>query len=221
VVTGIAEMLRELLALPEPVWDAYAFRAEPLIGKIGARQKEEFAAGARECGQKLARELLDRWQGSTPEECALALGAKVSSHPQPDGGSYMMFASFTEPDHIRIYQATVDKALAVARETGLPELAGADMRQVLVAHELYHYFECERPDLYTVRRLLRLWRLGPFENYSRVSSLGEIGAMAFTRELLSLPYSPYIYDVLFLYTENKRLARQLYETIMRLAEKKE
>ena len=72
------------------------------------------------------------------------------------------------------------------------------------------------PELFTARKLVTLWKLGPFENRSRILCLEEIGAMAFTRELVGLKCSAYVYNVLMLASSNPARAQKLYERIMRI-----
>ena len=48
-----------------------------------------------------------------------------------------------------------------------------------------------------------------------------MAAMAFVKELLDLPYSPYVLDVLLVYSYNKKAASALYEEILEAAGIKE
>jgi hypothetical protein len=218
----IADMLRDLLPLDDPFWDAYAMRREPLIGRISEAQAREFAENARRCGEELAIEAAASGGNARPEDRAKRLGLTVEHKAESDGGGYTMFACFQEPDRITVFQETVDRAEKLIEEENLSGLlSGAHPEDVLIAHELYHYFECARPELYTNQKLLCLWKLGKFQNRSQVVSLQEIGAMAFAKRLLGLPYSPFVFDVLLLYAQNKRLSKNLYEDIMKHAGRKE
>ena len=209
-------MLRDLVPLDDLFWDAYAMRREPLIGRISAAQARQFAENARRCGEELADEFAASGGKSAPEECAKRLGLTVEHLAGSDDGSYTMFACFREPDRISVFQDTVDRTGKLIGEEGLSGLlGGARPEDVLIAHELYHYFECARPELYTNQKLLCLWKIGKLRNCSKVVSLQEIGAMAFAKRFLGLAYSPFVFDVLLLYSQNKRLAKNLYEDIMK------
>jgi hypothetical protein len=211
----IKEMLQNLLLLEPPFWDSYAMRREPLIGRISAEQKIEFTEQANRCGKFLADEVYEMYGKIRPEAYAQKLGLTVEHISGKDDGNYTMFACFNEPDHISVFQETIKQTDLLIEEQGLAELLGkVHTEDILIAHELYHYFECARPELYTNRRLLKLWKIGRLQNLSKVVSLQEIGAMAFAQQLLQLPYSPFVFDVLLLSSQNKRLAKKLYESIL-------
>jgi hypothetical protein len=215
----IQKMLQDLTALDNSVWDSYALRREPLIGKLTAEQKKEFAANAHACGEKLAEEVLRLAPGMQPEVYAKKLGLIVE-HDRKSGDD-RLFACFSEPDHLTVFQRIVDAAEKMVEEQGLSEILGnVRLEDVLIAHEIYHYFEFSRPDLYTSQKLLCLWKIGKLQNRAKLVSLQEIGAMAFAQHLLHLPYSPYIFDVLLLYSQNKRMAKELYDSIMQHAKER-
>lgn len=216
----INDMLQNLVVLDDSVWDSYALRREPLIGKLTDEQKTAFPANAHTCGKKLAEEVLRLSPTVQPEAYAKKLGVIVE-HNQEEGGDTSLFACFTEPDHITVFQRTVDAAEKLVEEHRLSEIIGnISFEDVLIAHEIYHYFEFSRPDLYTSQKLLCLWKVGKLQNRAKLISMQEIGAMAFAQHLLRLPYSPYIFDVLLLYSQNKRMAKELYESIMQHAKER-
>lgn len=212
----IRTMLQDLIGLDDGVWDSYALRRDPLVGRLTREQKTEFTQNARRCAEELAEEVLRLSPGVKPESYAKKLGLTVEFCAESDDDT--LFACYTEPDHITVYQSTVDTADRIIEEQGLRDLlGGVCLADTLIAHEIYHFFEFSRPGLYTSQKLLCLWKIGKFENRSRLVSLPEIGAMAFARRLLNLPYSPFLFDVLLLYSTNKRMARELYESILQHA----
>jgi hypothetical protein len=116
-----------------------------------------------------------------------------------------------------IYEDNARATDQCIQEEGLEDFVGmAHTADILLAHELFHFYEFSRPSLYTTQKNLRLWKIGPFHNDSAVPCLGEIGAMAFARELLGLKYLPYVFDVLMLYPSRSRQARRVYEHIITL-----
>ncbi len=218
----IKTMLQSLMLLKDPFWDDYAMRREPLIGRISDEQKAEFIKNARRCGEALADEVCEKCGKLRPEAYAKKLGLTVEHINGKDDGNYTMFACFNEPDHISVFQETIKQTDLLIQEQELAELLGSiHTEDILIAHELYHYFECIRPNLYTNQKLLCLWKIGKLQNLSKVVSLQEIGAMAFAQQLLHLSFSPFVFDVLLLYSQNKRLAKNLYESILNYSDKKE
>lgn len=218
----IREMIKNLRYLPNSFWDEYAFRNELLIDKISPEEKQEFTEKTHQCGKDLADEILSANPDMSPSLLANSLGLNVSYIDEPFSSEYVMFACFNEPNNVRILNDIIEKSKIIIRDNDLYELLShVDIGEVLMAHEIYHYLEYTMPNLYTSQKLLTLWRLGKFKYKSKVLCLNEIGAMAFTQKFLDLPYSPYIFDLLFLYTQNKQMAKELYENIMDLATEKE
>jgi len=208
----IEEMLRDLLLLDESVWDDYAFRHEPLIGKISDEQKSGFSQNARQCGTSVAEEFLCLHGEKSPAAYVEKLGITLDFIES--GADEVTFAFFTEPDRISVSRGAADKANNLLGEIGMRALFG-DVTDVAIAHELYHFIECTQEDLYTNQKLLQLWKLGTYGKTSKVVSVSEIGAMAFAKRLLNLSYCPFILDVLMLYVRNKRMGKSLYDSIVK------
>lgn len=70
-------------------------------------------------------------------------------------------------------------------------------------------------EIYTRTERVELWRK-PFSNKSTISCLSEIAAMAFAGKLLDLKVSPYMLDVLLVYSYDKNAAWGLYDEIMNM-----
>ena len=74
-----------------------------------------------------------------------------------------------------------------------------------------------KKEIWTRTYKIELWAPKPLHNRSSVAVLGEIAAMAFTKELNALPYSPYVMDAFLVYGYSPEAASGLYEEMMRLA----
>lgn len=223
-VTGIApspirelpDMLRELVPLSREDWGLYAFARENLRGKFSPEEKQALIRGAISCGQQYAREYRASYPHAAPQEIAKSLGLRVLSPEKPShGGGQVMFACFSPPNEIQIYlDATTRAVRALEESEELRRILGEiDPRQVLIAHELFHYVEETHPDIYTETTKIDLRPLGIFHNHSKIICLGEIAAMAFAQELLGLPYSPYVFDIFLVYLYNKQTASNLFVQI--------
>ncbi|MBU3215158.1 hypothetical protein LL033_23720 [Clostridium estertheticum] len=213
----IKDMVHELLKFDESKWETYAYSREPLKGKLNQIQKSEYKKGAETCGRDIAIELIDKYGILTPREYAKKLGVTVISSIGQEHGEYTMFAKFNEPSTITVFKQVVDKANELIRAEGLEKCLGnVNVYDVLVAHELFHNFECSQPEIYTNQVKIKLWSLGPYKHMSKLACLPELGAMALVKKLLNTEYSPYIFDVVFLYTYNKRKSKELFESICKL-----
>lgn len=221
--TPIEQMIPALIALPPEVYGAYAFRRDPIQGRFDRQQRKELIARALACGREQAEEYRRRFGALRPSEIARRLGLKLDSPSIPEGGGRVLFAQFTEPDRISVYQDCLDRAAETIRRHHLASLLGhAELREVLIAHELFHeleYREGER--LFTRSYRVRLWKLGPFVNDSRLGCLSEIGAMAFAQTLAGISFPPNVLDVLLVYGYQPEAACALYTEICTLSAKEE
>jgi hypothetical protein len=213
----IRKMAEDLAGLDDEVWMRYAFSREILRGRIDNAKRKELWEGAAACGRELAGAMMEKQDGLSVRRRAENAGAAVRFITAGKEKRYLSFAEFTEPDDIVIYEDNARATDQCILEAGLEDVVGmVHTADILLAHELFHFYECSRPGLYTMQKNLRLWKIGPFHNDSTVACLGEIGAMAFARELLGLNYAPYVFDVLMLYPANPRRARSVYEHIITL-----
>lgn len=213
-----AEMIRVLASLSEADWGMYAFSREPLEGRFTAEQKRKYTVEANSCGREWAKKMTAQYGTKSPYSLAKKMGLKVETPKVPAGGELVLFAQFVQPDEITIFTDCVDKAVAL-REGGAPGLFEREkLMNVLLAHELFHAVE-ERysEEIYTHTEKVELWKK-PFSNRSRIACLSEIAAMAFAAELNGLTYSPYMLDVLLVYSYDKNAAWGLYDEILSLRE---
>jgi len=128
----------------------------------------------------------------------------------------VIFAQFEEPDRITVFLDSVHKGSALAAEANCDLLEKKCLTDTILAHELFHVLEDRHADvMYTRTERVELWRK-PFSNKSRLVCLSEIAAMAFARQLLSLPCSPYVLDVLLVYAYDHAAAWNLYDEIVTL-----
>lgn len=214
----LEEMVRTLMELPDCVWDSYAFGREPLNGRLTKESRKQFAELAHQTGCMQARKTKEAYPHVTVEGLIRKLNIELDIKKSQDDGNYIMFACYTEPNHILVYQKPIQKTVELFRQKGCQNLiSGKQIQEILLAHELFHWYEYQIKELATNQKVLSLWKIGPLENKSRLVSLGEIAAMAFAKELLGLSYSPYVLDILLLLTVNLGLARDLYHTILGLA----
>ncbi len=214
----LEQMLTELLALPAATWDAYAFYHEPLKGKLQGETGQALLAKAKTCGQTLAQQARQAYPTQSCREILLALGAELICEEQPNDGSYTMFACFTEPNTVTLYQKNLtDAAEALAAHHCGQLLGDTALSEVLLGHELFHWYEYHQPALFTNQKVLPLWKLFGYTYTSKVTALGEAAAMAFTQALLALPYSPYLLDVVLLYQSNPQMALAICNNMLSLA----
>lgn len=212
-------MVEQLINVPADIWDDYALRNEPLRGKMQNEVGARLIAEAHSIGEELAEQVAAKF-GRKPKYITENLDIKVEKLPKQDEGNYNVFALFTEPDSICLYQNTLDAAEKILIEEECSHLLGTNtLSDILIAHELYHWYEYKE-NLATGKKVLTLWKLGKFAYNSKVLALGEIAAMAFAQSLLGLTWSPFCLDVILLYPTNKSMAIENYDYIVRHADLK-
>lgn len=213
-------MLEDLQTLTSEQWGLYAFGREPIRDRLSEEEKRTLIRQAQECGRQEAEALLLNTSGLLPTELAEKLGLKLAYPDMPNGGGNVIFAQFEEPDKITVFMDTVNKAAAMLAENeDLRMLLGAvAVRELLVAHELFHVVEMQKKDTIFTRNLrIPLWKVGKFQYTSSVGCLSEIAGMEFAASLLGMSFSPYVYDVFFIYLYNSAVSSDLYRSICRLA----
>jgi len=217
----IGHWIQQLAVFSVSDWDKYAFAREPLAGKVSVGCRVEMGENSRQCGQTFARQLRQTYGNASVKQMAASEGAEVTYLSKTGADSYILFAKYTEPKDILIYRSCAKATDDLIDQEGLRHLIGpVQTEDVLLAHELFHYLEFSCPDAYTLQKHLLLWKLGPLHNKSSIRCLGEIGAMAFACQLLELPYSPYLFDVLLLYPFSPQRAKDVYDIMMASAGKK-
>lgn len=210
----IKQWCQELSCFPEEVWISYAKSREPLTRLVSLEEYTSHFHAAQKCGMDLAHKARQEWGAVSCQEMAEQLGVRVERLPMPDGEGMLTFAMFHEPDLIQIFTDNAAATELLIRESGGIECLGkVDICEMLLAHELFHALQAREQSLYVDRKLVRLWKLGPFERHSKLLSLEEVAAMAFAQELLQINHTPYLYDVLMLLPQATMEAKKLYERL--------
>jgi len=218
----IEAWVEDILTLTDEDWSRYAFNRDPFVVRIKPDQQMNYTHEAMNCGKNLARRLRTEYGDVSPEELVKRMGLHLNYQNGQSSDGYLMFAYFEEPDSITLFLDNADATDALIDELGVRDSLGdVKTSDLLLAHELYHYLEQNQPDIYTAQKHITLWKVGPFENRSRIICLEEIGAMAFAKELVGLRCSAYLFNVLMLCPKNPQRARELYENIMAFKVKKE
>lgn len=213
----IREYVERLGLLSESDWCCYAFAREPLSGRLKADEKLEHYRKAVECGRALAASLKEKHGEKTASQYLKMEGVSVHLDDLELDSSFMTFARIDFPSDVTLYVKNAEATDRLIRENDLVSMVGSvPTSEVLLAHELCHFYENRMPDLYIHQKHVLLFKLGRWENRSRILCLSEIAAMAYARELTGLLCSPYIYDVMMTYACNPQRAKQLYDGIIRV-----
>jgi len=214
-------MLIELSKIEMSDWYKYAFSTEPLNGKFNDEQRSNWMKRSIECGKEYFEIISQKYQTSDPRIIAKKMELDVSYPTLPEKTDRVMFAEYRMPNKISIYMDAVRKAnqLLEAPEITAIMTKTLDIKKLLLAHEIFHYVEDQyAKEIYTQTEKVRLWSVGPLHNDSVIVALSEIAAMSFAKEMMELPYAPYLLDVLLVYGYSPMEASGLYEEMMKYME---
>jgi hypothetical protein len=155
-------------------------------------------------GVATARDLRKRFPVLTPQEAAHEFGVPIeTADDDPMIGSIWRFAEYRpRPPRIMLYDrgiAPLERRLANSLARRL--LGRATLRDVFVAHELYHHAEAIRSEVPIARRYQpTLFRIGSWRWRTGIAALAEIAAGAFAQSLLELPRHPCVLNLIALDT---------------------
>ncbi len=216
-VNTLAAMLGDLSEIKMHDWYQYAFSGDPLNGRFTDEQKKTWMGQAIECGSRYSERICESYHIQDPRLLAKAMGIRVSSSIE-DISDRLIFAQYIEPNQIRMNNKVVRRAedyvKTPAVAAALP--AGLNVGDLILAHELFHHVEnLYRDEIFTQKKKLRLWSLGPFHSDSKIMALSEIAAMSFAREMTDTCYSPYLLDVLLIYGQSPSDAVELYREMLK------
>ena len=213
---SVRTMTQTLVGLSDKQWGMYAFSREPLEGKFNTAQKEAYIEKANNCGKEWAKRIISMYNTCSPSIIAKKMGMKVLMPKTPVGGGQVLFAQYVPPNEITIFTDCIEKGVKLSNASGCFLLQEELLKDVLLAHELFHTVEEQyEKEIYTRTEKIELWRK-PFSNRSSIVCLSEIAAMSFAKELLGLSCSPYVLDVLLIYSYDKEAAWGLYDEICEL-----
>lgn len=212
------EMIQKLLLVDDESWGRYAFSRDILNHRIGAKEKSEMILKAIACGKEYANRMILESGNTDIQTIAQNYKLKIELQNASITGKRILFARYTPPDQIEIMGEPVHKAVSLISEE-CPDFIELfkkdDIIETILGHEIFHYLEEQNNrEIYTRNEKILLWNFMGFKNYSTIHVLSEIGAMAFTRELKGLSYSPFLLDFLLYYSYDSFSAEKIYRDIL-------
>ena len=212
------EMLQDLLQVDDETWGQYAFSRELLKNRIEATKKSEMIAKAISCGKEYAKKAILEVGNADLQTIAQNYKLKIEFHDALLTGKRILFARYTPPDQIEIMEEPINKAVSLISQEhpNFVELFKKnDIIDIILGHEIFHFLEEQNEcEIYTRNEKILLWKFMGFKNYSTIQVLGEIGAMAFIKELKGLSYSPFILDFILYYSYDSFNAEKIYRDII-------
>ncbi|MDR0718886.1 MAG: hypothetical protein LBF78_04560 [Treponema sp.] len=213
-------MFQKITELDDDFWGGvYAFSTDPMGRVISPEDKFILSRKAQDCGKAMAQKTAAEYETAKIRELVKRAGLTIEKTTGAEHGGTIHFAEFAEPDKIRIYESCLEKTpLGEEQLSRDAKDLLASTEEVLITHELFHYLEYQQRDtIFTRTYVHHLRPILFFHPTARLLCISEIAAMAFIKEYLKLPCSPYVFDLLLIYGFNKDKAYRLYNNIINLA----
>ncbi len=214
----IKKEIEELLKLQDKYFAIYQVYTDPIQGKITDEIRNTIIEQSLICGLEEADKLLGKLkkQKLPMDICQLIqeFRIRIKEEERDNSLNYIYFGAFEEPGTITLYTDNIRKGEELIREYKIKELLNINLKEVILAHELFHYIETRNKKLFVNQYRIKLWKLGPYTHTSLLSCTSEIASMAFAKRLLNLNFCPNVLDVLLLYPHDRNEAKHIYKQIM-------
>ncbi|MBU3112598.1 hypothetical protein [Clostridium lacusfryxellense] len=218
---SLVEMIEKLLQVDDEAWGLYAFSRDILKERIPEGKKIEMIRKAMSCGREYAERTIREYGSSDVNIIAEKLKLNIVFQDAAMIGTRILFASYTPPDEIGIMTEPVNKAVElISKEESIliDYFQKYSIINTMLGHEIFHCVEDRfEKEIYTRTEKILLWNFIGFKNNSTLRALGEIGAMAFTKELNGLKYSPFILDILLYYSYDSVSAEKIYRDVLEMS----
>jgi hypothetical protein len=194
--------LAELVAASPETLGLVMLAADPHARRLDQATQRAAVGDALADGASAAEAMRQRFPGLGPQQIAHALGVTIEAvDDDPVAASLWRFAEYRQRQvGILLYArgiAPLERAIVDDLATQL--LGLATLRDVFVAHELFHHLEAIRSEPPIARRYQpTLFRIGNWHWRSGIAALAEIAAGAFAQTLLDLPCHPKVMDLVAL-----------------------
>ncbi len=175
-----------------------ALSSDVQFHRIPEALRGEWVEVALEDGRCLAKRAC---QQCSNDPFVVAAGCNVpiiESHTEAGFGSTVIYAEYAvSPPSITLYTPAISRLDALIAKPSRFDWGIERTTPVFLAHELYHHFDCMRGKEALIRRhRVSILKLGRWTWTAGLSTLPEIAAGAFARQLLGLAFHPKLLDVL-------------------------
>ncbi|MBP1046040.1 hypothetical protein I6N96_07075 [Enterococcus sp. BWM-S5] len=175
-----------------------AFNRDRIGRRLTEAQQENLCQLAQAEGERLGTQLRQDFPEMLPSEIAKIFGVAVTYKEYTIHESFTSIGYFEIPNQIVVNQKLKEKD-SYFKEQGLTEMQFDRWKEIVIAHELFHYIQEQTEELFVNQYRVELWKLGPYHHQSSFSLLGEIAGMSFAKSLLSLDYYPGLIEWYLLY----------------------
>lgn len=214
--TSFKEKLQTLFMVDDEVYYLYATYEDPISGKIKDEDRKEIIRESAKIGDDLACELIRKSPNRTVADHIKENGIELVIDEKVGMTKYVYFGTYESEGPITLYQGNLLKSQRLLEDEEILLLNADKVSEIILAHELFHYFEDVYPDMYTNTKAIKLWKLGPYTHTSNLICPGEIAAMAFAKRLLGLNFNSSAINYVLYSSIDEKAGEAFYNNILEL-----
>jgi len=207
---------QHLLNVDDNVYNFYFTYEDPISRKITDEDRNEIIVESKKAGKVIANELLVKYNHVSPMNIIKKENIHLIIKEEKENDRFVYFGAYDTDGSIQLYRGNLSKSKHIIKNMKLKTIEYNQIEDIILSHELFHYFEDKYPDLYTNTKEIELWHLGPFTHKSNLICPSEIAAMSFTKTLLNLTYNPASINYLLYSSIDTKVGEQFYSKIMKL-----
>lgn len=210
MICNLEKNIESLYDYPDTAYYKFLLDQDPIRGKIEDEKIDWLIERAVKCGEEEADKVLNKYENSDLFEIAEKLGVDVLYTDSLETGYY---GYFEEPKKIVIYNNSIEKAMNFLKKNTNISIEEKDLKKIILGHELFHFIEYEKPELFTNTFKIDLWSMFKYKRSSTVIYLGEIAGMAFVNKIINRKTYLPLLDYILLYDIDKEASEILVKEL--------
>lgn len=188
----ICELIAAVAKLPQNTQMQLKLSEDRFYSKIPKDTVHEVIEKAKLSGAELSEELQIRYPGYSLTEIADELGIAIVFEELPVDEQFTSIGYFESPKKIAVNKQITTASFCDERFDWLKDDC---WQEIVIAHELFHYFQEQERVSFVTEHRVPLWKLGPYTHTTQIASLAEIAAMSFAKSFLDLKIYPGYLDL--------------------------
>lgn len=207
------DKLIQLFNIDDTIYGLYATYEDPISGKIDDTNREEIIQTSLKVGRDLADKVLEESPNKSVADRIEAHNIELVIEEDKENTKFVYFGTYEHKGPITLFKGNISKSERLLKKEEVDWLSVDKVSDIVLAHELFHFYEDEYPDLYTNTKEINLWKLGPYQHKSKLICPSEIAAMSFTKQLLNLDFNPGAINYLLYSSIDKKTGEAFFEKI--------
>ena len=164
-----------------------------MFHKIPREMRDKLVNVGSNIGSENAQNVVLETKSRDPSFIAKQLGAEIYRTSEDNSVGTLLICSEYYPVTIRIYEKSITQLKTSVERLQLQDLFPPEKIEPFhIAHELFHHLEKTRIGVLCEQYPVETQHFGPIRLKSRIRALSEIGAHAFSKNLLEAKISPKI-----------------------------